>query len=181
MLNGMGNRGSNDRFYFLGLQNHCSHEIKRLLLLERKAMTNLDNILKTRHHFADKGPYSQRYGFASNHVQMWELDHNEGWKVKVKITQLYLTLFCDPMDYTVHGILQARILEWVAYPFCSVSSRLRNWTGVSCISGRFFTNWGIREGWVLKKWSFWIVVLEKTLENLLACCAPWGSKESGTT
>ena len=41
-----------------------------------------------------------------------------GWKivVKVKVTQSCLTL-CDPMDYTVHGILQARILEWVAIPF----------------------------------------------------------------
>ena len=36
--------------------------------------------------------------------------------MKMKITQSYLTL-CDPMDYTVHGILQARILEWVAFPF----------------------------------------------------------------
>ena len=36
-------------------------------------------------------------------------------KVKVKVSQLCLTL-CDPMDYTVHGILQARILEWVAFP-----------------------------------------------------------------
>ena len=39
-------------------------------------------------------------------------------KVKVKVTQLRLTL-CDPTDYTVHGILQARILEWVAFPFSS--------------------------------------------------------------
>ena len=37
-------------------------------------------------------------------------------KVKVKVTHLCLTL-CDPMDYTVHGILQARILEWLAFPF----------------------------------------------------------------
>ena len=36
--------------------------------------------------------------------------------VKVKVAQLCLTL-CDPMDYTVHGLLQARILEWVAFPF----------------------------------------------------------------
>ena len=48
----------------------CNQEIKGLLLLERKAMTNLDNILKTRHHFADKGPYSQRYGFPSRYVWM---------------------------------------------------------------------------------------------------------------
>ena len=37
-------------------------------------------------------------------------------KVKVKVTQLCLT-FCNPMNYTVHGILQARVLEWAAYPF----------------------------------------------------------------
>ena len=40
-------------------------------------MTNLN-----RHHFAGKGPYSQSYGFSSSHVQMWELDHKEGWVLK---------------------------------------------------------------------------------------------------
>ena len=49
------------------------------------------------------------------------------------------------MDYTIHGILQARILEWVAYPFFSGSSRPRNWTEASCIAGGFFTNWAIRD------------------------------------
>ena len=47
----------------------------------------------------------------------------------------------------VHGILQARILEWVAFPFSRGSSWPRNRTGVSCIAGRFFTNWAIREAW----------------------------------
>ena len=42
----------------------CSHEIKRRLLLGRKAMTNLDSILKSRHYFANKGPSSQGYGFS---------------------------------------------------------------------------------------------------------------------
>ena len=60
----------------------CSHEIKRCLLLGRKAMTNLDSILKTRHHFADKGPHSQNYYFSSSHVQMWELNHKKGWALK---------------------------------------------------------------------------------------------------
>ena len=45
-------------------------------------VTNLDNIKKQRHHFADKGPYSQSHGFFSSHVQMWELDHKEGWAPK---------------------------------------------------------------------------------------------------
>ena len=44
--------------------------------------------------------------------------------VKVKVAQLCLTL-CQPMDYTVHGILQARILEWVAFPFAMGSSQPR--------------------------------------------------------
>ena len=53
-----------------------SHEIKRYLLLERKAMTNLDkHIIKQRHYFANQGPYSQSYGFSSSHVWMWELDN----------------------------------------------------------------------------------------------------------
>ena len=114
-------------------------------------------------------------------------------KVKVKVTQSCPTL-CDPMDHRAHGLLQARILEWVAFPFSRESSQTkgwaqifptqglnpglslyrwilyqlshkgsprilkwiaypfsrgsshpRNWTGVSCIAGRFFTNWTIRE------------------------------------
>ena len=48
----------------------CSHEIKRLLLLRRKVMTNLDSILKNKHYFANKCPSSQGYGFSSGHVWM---------------------------------------------------------------------------------------------------------------
>ena len=48
----------------------CCHEIKRHLILGRKAMTNLDSIKKQRHHFANKGPDSESYGFSSSHVQM---------------------------------------------------------------------------------------------------------------
>ena len=102
---------------------------------------------------------------------------------------------CDPMDYTVHGILRARILEWVAflyllqgifptqglnpglphcrrilyqlsykgsprtlewvaYPFFSRSSWPRNWTGVFCIAGRFFTNWAINYTSIKKEQFF---------------------------
>ena len=48
----------------------CSHDIKRHLLLGRKAMTNLDSILKSRHYCADKGKSSQSYGFLSSYVWM---------------------------------------------------------------------------------------------------------------
>ena len=108
--------------------------------------------------------------------------------MKVKVPQPCLNL-CDPMDYTVHGILQARILEWVdlsvlqgifptqgsslslphcrqilyqlshqgspsilewvACPFSSGSFRPRNWTGVSCTAGGFFTSWATREAHII--------------------------------
>ena len=57
------------------------HEIKRCLLLERKAMTNLDSILKSK-DITDKGPPSQSYGFSSSHIWIWEVDHKESWALK---------------------------------------------------------------------------------------------------
>ena len=73
--------------------------------------------------------------------------------VKVKVTQLCLTL-CNPMDYIVHGILQARILEWVAFPFSRGSSQPRDRTHVSCIAGGFFTSWATREALYSHNWRF---------------------------
>ena len=58
---------------------------------------------------------------------------------QVKVTQSCPTL-CDLMVYTVHGILRARILEWVAFPFSRSSSQPRDWTQVSHIADGFFTN-----------------------------------------
>ena len=54
------------------------------------------------------------------------------------VTQSCLTL-CDPMNYTVHGILQARILEWVAFPFSRGTSQPKDWTQVFHIAGWFLT------------------------------------------
>ena len=65
-------------------------------------------------------------------------------KDKVKVAQSCLTLH-DPMDYTIHGILQARRLEWVAFPFSRGSSQPRNWTQVSRIASGFFTSSATRE------------------------------------
>ena len=65
-------------------------------------------------------------------------------KVKVKVTQSCLTL-CEPMDYTVHEILQAWILEWVAFPSSRGSSWPRDWIQVFHIVGRFFTSWATRK------------------------------------
>ena len=57
----------------------------------------------------------------------------------LKVVQSCLTL-CHPVDYTVHGILQARILEWVAFPFSRGSPQYRDQTQVSLITGGFFTS-----------------------------------------
>ena len=59
--------------------------------------------------------------------------------VTVKVVQSCSTL-CNPMDYIVHGILQARILEWVAFPFSRGSSQPKYQTQVSSIAARFFTS-----------------------------------------
>ena len=87
MANTMGKMETVRDFIFLGFKittnGDCSHEIKRHLLLGRKAMTNLDNIWKQEsYHFANKGPYSQSYGFSSSHVWMWELDYKVSWALK---------------------------------------------------------------------------------------------------
>ena len=81
-----------------------------------------------------------------------------GWrrKVKVKVAQLCLTL-CDSMDYTDHGILQARILEWVAFPFSRASSQPRDQTHVSHIAGRFFPSirgFSNESALCIRYWSF---------------------------
>ena len=61
-------------FIFLGSKitadGDCSHEIKQTLLLERKAMSNLNSILKNRHYFANKDPYTQTNSFSSSHVRL---------------------------------------------------------------------------------------------------------------
>ena len=72
--------------YFLGLQNHCGWwlqpEIKRHLLLRRKAMTNLDSILKSTHITLPTIVHIAKVSFSSSHIQMWELDNKKGWSLK---------------------------------------------------------------------------------------------------
>ena len=73
-----------------------------------------------------------------------------------------VSTLCDPIDYTVHGSLQARILDWVAVPFSRGSSQPGGRTRVSRIAGRFFTSGATRE--------------EKNLEG--KCPVHWGSRSS---
>ena len=84
--------------------------------------------------------------------QAWGHEEPSYWRLcpicapKWKVTQSCLTLY-DPMGYTVHGILQARILEQVAFPFSRGSSQLRDRTQVSHVAGGFFSSWATLFSW----------------------------------
>ena len=92
------------------------------------------------------------------------------WKLLSRVP-----LFATP--WAVHGFLQARIMEWVAFPFSRGSSQPRNWTRVSCIAGKFFINWAMSEAFLnhliyfclinIKTYSLSIIVL--TLSRLALC------------
>ena len=91
------------------------------------------------------------YGFSSSYVQMWV------GKWVSEVTQSCLTLcdsiLCSLPGFSIHGILQARILEWVTISFSRGSSQPRDQTQVSHVGGRLFNLWATREdeSWTIKK------------------------------
>ena len=94
------------------------------------------------------------------------------------VSQSCLTL-CDPMDCSppgssVHGILQARILEWVAISFSRGSSWSRNWTWVSCIAGRLFTDWATRKTYNCSAVTLFKSTIKWSRKIILALWV-WGS------
>ena len=91
-----------------------------------------------------EGPWMLHWKLFWHYRQQGTTDIFWAMEVKVKEAQSCPTL-CNPMDNTAHGILQARILEWVAFPFSMGSSQPRDQTQVSHVAGRFFTSWATRE------------------------------------
>ena len=87
MANRSGNNGNSDRLYFGGFQNllwmvTAAMKLKYACSLEGKYDQPRQHIKKHRHHFVNKGPSSQGYGFSSNHIWMWVLDCKESWVLK---------------------------------------------------------------------------------------------------
>ena len=87
MTNRWGKNGNSGRFYFIWLQNHCERWLqpwnsKTLAPWKKSYDKSKQHIKKQRHHFANKGPNNQSYGFSSSLVWMWDLDHKEGWVLK---------------------------------------------------------------------------------------------------
>ena len=81
------------RLYFLGLQNHCRWWLqpwnqKTLRPWKKSYDQPRQHIKMQRHYFTKKGSSSQSYGFSSNHVWMWELDHKEGWVSRIDALEL---------------------------------------------------------------------------------------------
>ena len=89
---------------------------------------------------------------------------------------------CNPIDCSlpgssVHGVLQARILGWVAISFSRASSRPRNRTRVSCIAGRLFTDWATREAlWLIQYCTLTLLQLKTQLKNI---CPSLKKKKKG--
>ena len=81
-------------------------------------------------------------------------------------------LHCRQILYQLSHKGSPRILEWVAYPFSSRSSWPRNWTGVSCIAGGFFTNWAIREALIQASWNRKDSCLFKGVRDSCKTCEP---------
>ena len=97
----------------------------------------------------------------------WLLNDIVFWHiVRVKVSQSSRTL-CDPMDYTAHGILQARLLKHVAVPFSRGSSQPMGRRKVSSIAGGFFTSWATREALAHSRCSIQVM-----------CLIIWGKKTS---
>ena len=189
-------------FIFLGSKitadSDCNHEIKRCLLLGRKAMTNLDSLFKKkeRHHFANKGLYSQSYGFSNTHVQMWELHHKEGWVTKNRCLQTVV------LEETLESPLDCKEIQpvhpkgnqsWIFTGRTNAEVSIlwppdvKSWlTGKDPDAGK---NWGQEEkGEAEDETVGWHHRLngqesEQTLgesegQGSLVCCSPWGHSQT---
>ena len=175
-------------------------KLKIRLLLGRKVMTNLDNVLKSRHHFADKGPYSQGYGFSSSHVRIWEVDDKESWAEN-------WCFWTVELEKTLESPLACREIQPV-YP---KGNQLWTFIGRTDTEAEVPVLWPpVAKNWLVWKdpdagqdwrreekgvtedetagWHHWLSghELEQAPgdgegQGRLACCSSWGHKESDFT
>ena len=158
------------------------------------------HIKMQRHHFANKSPYGLSYGFSSNHVWIWELDHKEGWAPK---NWYFLTVMLEktldsPLDCKIKPVHLKGNQSWMlirradaeaATPIFwppGVKSRL---FGKDPNAGK---DWGQEEKWAVEDkmvgWhhqlnghalsKLWEIGKER---EAWLCCSPWGNKELDTT
>ena len=205
MANRWGNNGTVTDFIFWGgskitADGDCSHESKRRLLLGRKAMTNLDSILKSRRYFANKGTSIQSYGFSSSRVWMCELDYKEGWVLK---NWCFWTVVLEktleyPLDCKITPInpkgKQPQIFigrtnaEADAPIFWPPDAKeLTHWKRLWCWER--LREWGEGadkgcDGWMVSptQWTWvWANPGDGEEQGSLVCCSSWDRKESNMT
>ena len=186
-------------FIFLGSKitsdSDCSHEVRRRLLLGRKAMTNLDSILKLPTKFC----IVKAITFLSSHVWLWELDHKEGWAPKNSCfpTVVLEKTLESPFDckeikpvspkwnqsWIFIGWTDAEVEAPILWP-PDVKRRL---IGKDPDAGK---DWRQEEKRVTENamvgWHHQLNEFEQSLggsegQGRLACCSPWGRKELDTT
>ena len=173
----------------------------RHLLLGRKAMTNLQHIQKQRHHFANKGLSSQSFGFFSSHVQMWQLDHKEGWASKnlcFRTVVLEKTLESPWDSKEIKSVNPKGNQPWIFIGRTDTKAEalilwppdMKSWLfAKDPDAGK---NWrqeekGMTEdemvGWHhwLSEHEFELTPRESEGQWSLACCNPWGCKDSDKT
>ena len=194
-------------FIFLGSKittdGDCSHEIKGLLLLGRKAMYDQtrQHIKKQRCYFANKSPSSQSYGFSSSYVWMWELDHKESWVPK---NWCFWTVV---LEKTLESPLDCKEIQPV-HPKRNQAWMFIGGTDAEAETSIFWPpdvkSWLIgkdpdaRKYWRQEEkgttedemagWHHWLDGRESEWtpgvgdgQGGLACCSPWGHQESDTT
>ena len=206
MENRWGNSGNSVRLYFFSSQitadGDCSHEIKRCLLLGRKAMINLGSTFKSRDiTLPTKVLLVKAYGFSCGHVWMWELDCEESWALK------NWGFWTVVLEKTLESPLDCKELQpvhpkenqsWIFIGRTDAEAEtptlwppdVKSWLiGKDSDAGR---DWGQEEKGMTEDemagWHHWLDAHEFgwTLgvgdgQGGLVCCDSWGCKESDTT
>ena len=192
-------------FIFLGFRitgdGDCSHEIKTLTLWKKSYDQSRQHIKKQRHYFANKGPSSQNYGLSSSHVWMWEMDYKESWTLKnwcfwtvVLEKTLESPLNCKEIqrvhpkgDQSWVFILKDWCWSWNSSTLATWCEQLAHWRRPWCQERLKAGGEGDDRGWDV--WmhhrrdghEFEYAPGVGDGQESLACCSPWGHKESDPT
>ena len=191
--------------YFLGLQNSCgwwltAWNLKMLSPWKKSYDQPRQHIKQQRYYFADKSPYSQRYGFSNSHVCMWELDHKEGWALQDWCfwTMMLAKTLESPLDskeikpvnpkgnqpWIFNGRTNSEAEASILWP----SDGKIRLIGKDCDTGKHWRQEekGMRDDKMIG-WHHWLNghEFEQTLgdsegQGSLACSSPWGHKELDT-
>ena len=205
MANRWGNNGNSERLLFWAAKSlqmvTAAMKLKDICFLEESYDQHRQQTEKQRHYFANKGPYSQRHGFSSSHVGMWELDYKENWVPKnwcFWIVVLEKTLKSLPDRKKIQPVHPTGNQSWV------FTGRTDAEAETPILWPRDAKNWLIAKDpdagkdWrqeekgmtedEMVEWHHWLnrYEFEQAPEvgdgqGSLACCNPWGHKELDTT